>query len=262
MIDRTRFVIVAACVAGLLAACGSAQTVEEQAMASPVALAAGGSEAETASDTSSDTEPPPADDGGETGDTEPPPADDGGETGDDGGETGDEDESDDDGEDSEDGGLNLLVIGAIVLLIAAIGAVLARGGGRRSGPPPAPRPVRAPAQSIDPDDRALGDISWFNEQLSLDLLSADPDQAQDRWRGERPRIDGLARDCQRLEEATGDPVWGALAAEVIALAQSLDTATMARANPTADPTVTRQSIDVVNRHRSQLSGLSMQVRRR
>lgn len=255
---RTWAAIMAACLAGLLAACGSTAVADEQAMGFSVVFVAA-TDGERASGTE-DTEPPPADDGGETDDTEPPPADDGGETGDDGDEVGD-DESEDD-EDSEGGGLNLLVIAAIVLIIAAIGALLLRGSGRRSGPPPAPRPVRAPAQSIDPDDRALGDISWFNEQLSLDLLASDPGQAQERWRGERPRIDGLARDCQRLEEATGDPTWGAIAAEIVALAQSLDTATAARANPAADPTVTRHSIDVVNRHRSQLSGLSQQIRRR
>ncbi len=262
--NGTRVAVMAACLAGLLAACSSTMPAEEHAMGSSLAFAAG-TDGESASGTE-DTEPPPADDGGETDDTEAPPADDGGDTGDDGAETGDEgetgdDESEDD-EDGEDGGLNLLVIAAMVLIVAAIGALLLRGSGRRSGPPPSNRPARAPAQSIDPDDRALGDISWFNEQLSLDLLASEPAQAQERWRGERPRIEGLARDCQRLEEATGDPTWGALAAEIVSLAQSLDTATVARANPAADPTVTRQSIDVVNRHRSQLSGLSQQIRRR
>ncbi len=168
-------------------------------------------------------------------------------------------------EDSGNSGRNLVIIVVATLLIVGV-AYLAfrprgssqdrRAGSARGGANPAAAP------SINLDDRVLGDVSWLNDQLSLNLLSAPAEQAAQRWRTERPRIEALARDCQRLEESTGDPIWGALAGEVAALAQTLDTATSARVGADVDPSVTRQSIELVNRHRSQLAGLATQVRHR
>lgn len=167
--------------------------------------------------------------------------------------------------DENGAGSNILLIAIVVFVVGALVALLARS--RRSGPQggqhPAPverRAVRTPA--IDLGDRVLGDVGWLNEQLALDLLAAQPEEAVQRWRTERPRIDALTRDCQRLEESTADVSWGALAGEVASLAQALDTATAARAGAAVDPSVLHQSVDLVNRRRSQVSSMLTEVKRR
>lgn len=267
MTSRMPMVLAIAGLLGLLSACGTGED-GENATAPIDASTVVSDEPEDGSDAPVVTEAPPADDEAASDteappeteappDTEAPPeteappdtqADDGA------GQDGD----DEDGE-GNGGNANLLVIVAVVLLVLAGLPLLLRGrsgSGRSTADPP-----RVPTAGVDLDHRVLGDISWFNEQLSLDVLSATPEDGRERWRNERPRIEALTRDCQRLEESTGDPIWGALAGEVATLAQSLDTATMSRAGLDADPLVVTQAIDQVNRHRSQLAGLAMQVRR-
>lgn len=172
----------------------------------------------------------------------------------------DEEDADADGE-----GTNILLVAIVAFVVAALVALLFRSrrpgaqGVQRSAPVRR-QPVGTPA--MDLGDRVLGDVGWLNEQLALDLLAAEPADAVQRWRTERPRIDALTRDCQRLEEVTGDVSWGSLAAEVASLAQALDTATAARAGADVDPSVTHQSVELVNRCRSQVSGMLTEVKRR
>lgn len=270
MRTRIRIVVTVAGLASIVLACGTgdgsenaldpdgASTVSPEDSAvegdAPVVTEAPAPDDEAASDTEAppeteappDTEAPPETEA--PPDTEAPPS------------TDPADGEDDDGEGGSGTG-TILVIAAFVLFAVAAGILISgrrRSGSRRSGDgTPQVRPT-----TLDLDDRVLGDISWFNEQLSLDVLSATPAEGRERWRAERPRIEALTRDCQRLEESVGDPIWGALAGEVATLAQSLDTATMSRVSADSDPSVTAQAIDQVNRHRSQLAGLAMQVRRR
>ncbi len=233
---RTYPLVAVFCIAATLISCGSNE--EQLGLGGQTAL-----QTETETETPTETEAPT--DSEAPTDTEAPP-------------DSTEDPADEEGSDGG-GSANLIIIALAMLLIGAVAYLAFRAARPKSGPARSGS-LRVP--SIGPDDRVLGDISWLNDQLSLELMSAPPDEALQRWRNERPRIAALTRECQRLEESSSDPMWGALAGEVATLAQALDTATMARAEDDVDPTVVRQSIDLVNRHRSQLAGLSTQVRHR
>ncbi len=247
---RTPVLIMMLCLAVVVASCGSVGDGDRALTATMgvAALPVDGAETAAPADTEAptETETPP--------ETEAPPSDDAPAT--------DEGTGDGTEEDSDDGGVGgtLVLIAVAALLIAGLGYLLVRP--RR---PKTARPTGVGSPPVtDVADRVLGDIGWFEEQLSLGVLSAPPAEGLGRWRAERPRIDALARDCQRLKEATGDTIWGALAGAVSTLAQSLDAAVKARDGEgrAVDPTVTRELIEVVNQHRSRLSGLADQARQR
>ncbi len=153
--------------------------------------------------------------------------------------------ADDDSADDNSGpGLFLFfAIGALV--IAGVGFLLAR---IFSGPPPVVR-----EEAPDPLPELLGNLRWLHDQLSLELLSAPPARATDRWAIERPRLDRMTIACQERasNHGTADP-WRQIASTVSNLGQSLDTAVISRADPSIDPTVTHEAIEVVNENRARL----------
>ncbi len=146
-------------------------------------------------------------------------------------------------ESDDGGGSNLPVIVAILLGVAAL-FVAAAALTRR----------RPPAATAIPDRRPqlISMARWVHDQFSLEVLGLPADDARQRWSTERNRLDQLAIDL-RVQAAERDPeVWTNLSTTVSALAASLDTAVRMRSTPDVDDQLTREAVEIANRHRADL----------
>jgi len=134
----------------------------------------------------------------------------------------------------------ILIVGGLALLIALFAML-----GRRGKQQPAP-------QVHDPRSQMASTTRWLHDQLSLELLSLPPHDAQQRWASQRPRLDQLSIDL-RAEATRHDPeIWAGTATSVDALVSSLDTAVRVRASDDANQTIVDESVAVANRHRGEL----------
>ncbi len=159
------------------------------------------------------------------------------------------------GEDGDDSGVDwlpiVLIVGGILALLVVLGALI----GRSKRPPAtqATRP-RAPQAPSTPSPQAslLSTAQWIHDQLSLELMAANPTSALQRWSTERGRLDNVAIGAQAQFASGADPNWQGFGQTVSSLATALDTNLQLRAQDPADPELIGQSTDVVNRNRSAL----------
>lgn len=147
----------------------------------------------------------------------------------------------------------VFVISIVLLIVLALLAVISAMIHRRPSPA-VPRPTDA--------QRALGDVRWLHDQLSLDVLSGQAETARSRWLGQRPIVDAMARDAQQRAAAEPRAGWSDLAEEIARLTRALDTATAVRADPTTDPSVVSEAIAVVNQARQDVLVRIDETRRR
>jgi hypothetical protein len=134
----------------------------------------------------------------------------------------------------------------IVLLIGGVAIVVALFvASRRSRSQPS-------TTASSPRANLLSTSQWVHDQLSLELLAADPQAALQRWSIERSRLDNVAIGAQQqYAEGRGD-AWKQLGATMSTLASTLDTNLRLRAQQQPDPTLIAQSTDVVNEQRAAL----------
>lgn len=166
---------------------------------------------------------------------------------------------DDDGSDTDWALIIVAIVAGVAVIIALIAAFSASS--RRRRPPPPPRqasgsaPHQQPQQQQSTQVALLSTAQWVHDQLSLELMAADPRQALARWAVERSRLDNVAIGAQQQYAAgQGDP-WQSLSQMMTLLASSLDTNLNVRAQDQPDARLIAESTEVVTRHRATLQQL-------
>lgn len=156
----------------------------------------------------------------------------------------------DDGSDTN-WALIILIIVAGIALLAALIALFSRGDKQQAG-----EPATNPSQpQASPQVALLSTAQWIHDQLTLELMAANPQQASARWASERSRLDNVAIGAQQQYAAGAGDSWQSLNQITSLLASSLDTNLNLRSQAPQDQQLVSESTDVVNRHRATLQQL-------
>ncbi len=148
----------------------------------------------------------------------------------------------------------MLIIAGVGIALIVI-AMLVSGSKSKSTPTSRPAQRSTPPLPPSPQSGLLSTAQWINDQLSLELMSAAPASAAQRWSVERSRLDNVAIGAQQQFLESGAPNWQPLGQAMSALATALDTNLGLRSQPTPDAALIAQSTDVVNRHRAEVRQL-------
>lgn len=163
-------------------------------------------------------------------------------------------ESGDTDSDDNDWVLPLLLIGGLLLAAVIIGGVIGRS--KKS----AAQPAATSTSTSSPQASLLSTSQWITDQLSLELMAAPPDAAQQRWAVERSRLDNVAMGAQQQYLEVQDANWQPLAQNMSALAAAIDTNLALRAQDPPNAQLIGDSTDVINRHRATLQQLIAALR--
>jgi hypothetical protein len=145
-------------------------------------------------------------------------------------------------DDDNDWLVPVLIIGGLLLLAVIIGGVIGRS--KKS------TPAQTNAAAATPQSSLLSTSQWITDQLTLELMAAEPAAAQQRWTVERSRLDNVAVGAQQQYLEAGDPNWQPLAQTMSALAAAIDTNLQLRAQDPPNAQLINESVEVVNRHRT------------
>ena len=144
----------------------------------------------------------------------------------------------------------LIAVGVIALLLV-LAALFGRSKPPAQAPSTATRTPPTPS-APSPQTSLLSTSQWIHDQLSLELMAANPTSALQRWGTERSRLDNVAIGAQAQVSEGADPNWQGLGQTVSSLATALDTNLHLRAQDPPDAELIGESTDVVNRNRSAL----------
>lgn len=143
----------------------------------------------------------------------------------------------------------IILIGfGIVLLIAVIAALASRSSRKPASPASPGHQQPASTAQIN----LLTTAQWIHDQLSLELLGAEPVAAQQRWLTERSRVDDVVIGCQQQFASHHGSGWQQLGQQLATLAAAIDTNVHLRVQPGADASLVSESNAVVNRQRATL----------
>lgn len=157
------------------------------------------------------------------------------------------------GDDSSDTPWPLII--AVIAVGILVIALLATAVGRRRPAPQATSGGVPPHANVADQDRgyALGAAQWVHDQFSLELLSAQPAQAAQRWNTDRGRIDDAAIRAQRFSAEPDGLTWQRLGQSLSLLSTSLDSYVRLRNSPQPDEQAIGEARAVVNVHRAELA---------
>ena len=150
----------------------------------------------------------------------------------------------------------LVVLGGVIVVVAIVAMLMSR------------RPAASKAQTARPTTAAppsarsnlLSTSQWIHDQLTLELLSAQPDVAMQRWATERSRLDDVAIGAQQQFTEGHGELWQRLGQTVSTLATAIDTNLQVRNQQPVDATLVQESNAVVNRDRAALQQLITALR--
>ncbi len=150
----------------------------------------------------------------------------------------------------------LVVLGGVIVVVAIVAMLMSR------------RPAASKAQTARPTTAAppsarsnlLSTSQWIHDQLTLELLSAQPDVAMQRWSTERSRLDDVAIGAQQQFTEGHGELWQRLGQTISALATAIDTNLQVRNQQPVDATLVQESNAVVNRDRAALQQLITALR--
>jgi len=146
-----------------------------------------------------------------------------------------------------------LIIAIAAVAIAVIALIVTAGSRRRRTTPSGSGSV--PYQtSVAQQDRgyALGSAQWVHDHFSLELLSAQPAQAAQRWNADRSRIDDAVIRAQQFGNGPDGITWQRLGQSLALLSTSLDSYVQLRNQDPPNPQLIDDAFAVANRHRAEL----------
>jgi len=139
-----------------------------------------------------------------------------------------------------------LVAALGIALIALVVALVSRR--------PKPAAV-APNPTASPQSELLSTAQWVHDQLTLELLAAPPQQAQQRWTIERSRLDNIAIGAQQEWTAGHGESWQRLGQTMSGLAAAVDTSLQLRGQEPPNAQLINESNAVVNQRRAEIQAL-------
>ena len=159
------------------------------------------------------------------------------------------------GDDSgADVGKWLVVAVIVILAIVVVGAVI--GGLTRRPSRAASTAPRVPPTPTPPVDNAahqlLATAQWIHDQLTLELLAADPAQAQQRWVVERTRVDNVVIGTQAEASQLNSATWLQLGQFLTQLASAIDTNLQLRSQQPPNPGLVQESVNVITARRNDI----------
>jgi hypothetical protein len=145
----------------------------------------------------------------------------------------------------------IIAIGAVA--IAVIALIVTAGGRRRRSAPAGSASVPYQA-SVAQQDRgyALGSAQWVHDHFSLELLSAQPAQAAQRWNADRGRIDDAIIRAQQFGNGPDGITWQRLGQSLALLSTSLDSYVQLRNQDQPNQALIDDAFAVANHHRAEL----------
>jgi hypothetical protein len=146
-----------------------------------------------------------------------------------------------------------LIIAIAAVAIAVI-ALIVTAGGRRRRSSPSGSPNVPYQTSVAQQDRgyALGSAQWVHDHFSLELLSAQPEQAVQRWNADRGRIDDAIIRAQQFGTGPDGITWQRLGQSLALLSTSLDSYVKLRNQDPPNQALIDDAFAVANRHRAEL----------
>jgi hypothetical protein len=144
----------------------------------------------------------------------------------------------------------LVPVGLLLLAFATVAVIAAVVRSRKRATSPTP-----PRTTPSPQSSLVSTAQWISDQLSLELLTAAPEAAAQRWSVERSRLDNVAIGAHQQFLQTGASGWQLLGQAMSTLAIALDTTVRLRAQSPPNAESVDASVAAVNRQRTELRRL-------